>query len=657
MRIQKYLRDNSKKLMSIFGALLMVVFLIPSYMSRNSGGGDTVIGSIGDQKITRDQVRDAEDEWEYVVRHILIRGQGTGQQQWQSIANILPQELDQSMRSNPEAYFLLKTEATRMGLTPRPEEAVAMLSDTNSPYAIAMLDNRIIPFANIDDESIKNNVTYSLANLVMVMNAFERAATVVKVSQPLINHELALRLQEIKSRVVDFSAKQYEDKVPAPTADQLKKQFDQFVSFESGQTSNTNPFGFGYKYPNRVKLQYLTIPRAQARQVVKASKDDYGWEVDANRYYIEHQSEFPTTAPATTGPSMVLLPAKPGATTKPFDEVKESILSRIIEPQVDRLVTQIQSDLGNRMTQDFQTYQATPLNGSTTNPTTSPAQLAFQGFEYIQKLAQDVQTKYKVTLTIDSIADDFKTAAQLRELPGLGKVPSLPDYVTNAAEPFVTPEMKTAPGIMHLYQPSRPVTDDDQNIFIFRITAADPAHQPAKIDEVKDQIEQDWKRATAFDLAKQDATKLLDAARGPGLDVAAGGDKLITTGFYSVNTMIPIDNYKLSTESQGKFARSTYELMAVLSKKDGTRPITLVELPADMKVAVAELIAIQSNVSDASAGILGPLLSQQVQQQFVGQLAQNWFNYGSLVNRIGYKDESGRKQNPTPAPQPPGLVP
>src|SRR5436305_1287416 len=79
---------------------------------------------------------------------------------------------------------------------------------------------------------------------------------------------------------------------PTPTPEQLNEQFNRYrnalpAEFETQPEMNpldpqsseawkarqaADPFGFGYKYPDRVKLQYISISRDEVRKGIRAAQ-------------------------------------------------------------------------------------------------------------------------------------------------------------------------------------------------------------------------------------------------------------------------------------------------------------------------------------------------------------------------------------------------
>ncbi|HMB94802.1 MAG TPA: hypothetical protein VKK61_02055, partial [Tepidisphaeraceae bacterium] len=396
------------------------------------------------------------------------------------------------------------------------------------------------------------------------------------------------------------------------------------------QPTETNPFGFGYKYPNRVKLQYLSIPHDQLRKAVQSSKDDYSWEVEANRYYLKNLDQFPTTQPTQTDQFSLIKPTTQ-PTTKPFTEVRDQIIARLIDPQIEKLQRQVALELSTRLDQDFLAYQKNPQ-------AISPS---YESFDYLKNLAKEIQNKYHVTLTVASIGDSFKTAKELRLLPGIGQLSQFPDYATTHVETFVPADQKDSANVLHLFQSTKPLTDyQGGDAYIFRVIAADPSHKPASLAEVKDQVESDWKHAQAYDLAKAEAQKLLDAAKKSGLAAAASSRNLITTGPYALAANAPIENYnKLSVRTQFTFVRDTYALLGQLRAKQ-QKPVALIEMPSDWKVAVAELIAVESQLKPDQLDLVESQARQGILQESTVGLASAWFDYNSLVQRLNYQDDT-----------------
>lgn len=631
----KYIRENQKKVMAIVGVVLMIAFFVPPTFRGFTGDDEHAVGAIGNELIKLDQVQKAQNEFRYLMQHLVFQAQATGEHQWQPLLSaMLPRYVIEQITENDEMYCLLLWEAKRLGFAPDLELARRRLADRG--IALVMPDGRVLPASDAEQENprFKATVEYCLANFLMIRQAFLRAAQAVKISQPMLMHELAGQFQQLKANVIDFAARDYEDRVPAPTIQQLQEHFDRYANFEAGsRTGPDNPFGFGYKYPNRIKFQYICIPRSQVRKTVLASKDDYTWEVEAQRYYLTHQHEFPATQPATTQEALSLGSVQQsGPTTRPFEQVRQHIIDMLVEPLCERLQRQIQAELSSRLNQDFVSYQKSP-------DSVSPA---YDSFEYLQTLAGQIESRHRVTLKVASFADEFRSARQLRELPGIGQARDFADSAIALAEAFLPAGQTGSPNALSLFEPSKPiVSEGDQDVYFYRITAAEPSHRPVTLDEVRNQVERDWRRSQAYELAKADALKKFELAKVSGLESAADGRKILTTGAFHMSTTIPIENYPLSTPAQEIFISRLREMLGML-QQGNYKPVTLVEMPSDWKVAIVELLEAESDLKKEFQELAESELAFRLQEQYRILAAADWFRFDSLVKRLGYQDRTGR---------------
>src|SRR5439155_24486513 len=125
-------------------------------------------------------------------------------------------------------------------------------------------------------------------------------------------------------------------------------------------TSAANPFGFGYKYPDRVKLQYIAIPRSDVRKAVESSKTPYEWGVEARKYYMQNTYQFPSTQQAPKDDlSLGSGGVRRTPTTRPFAEVQDKIKDQLIEAETDRRTSAILERINSTIAGDWVAYHNT----------------------------------------------------------------------------------------------------------------------------------------------------------------------------------------------------------------------------------------------------------------------------------------------------------
>jgi hypothetical protein len=215
--------------------------------------------------------------------------------------------------------------------------------------------------------------------------------------------------------------------------------------------------------------------------------------------------------------------------------------------------------------------------------------------------------------------------------------------------------------VLSLYQPSQPFRDAEGNYYVFRITAADPAHAPATIAEVEKKVRDDWTTAQAYDKAKQQAQQLLAAAKTQGLDAAAktGGDlPVITTGLFYDSPRFPIDNYNLPAQSLPKFVQDAFALFHDRLKTGNEHPMSVIELPKSATAVVAQLTDAKPAIKHDRFDLLVAATQHQLGAQRQAIMALRWFTPDLIQARMEFQppeNRSSRQSDGPVAPPPPPL--
>ena len=685
----RFIQKNNKKLLAVFAAFLMVVFILPSTMNQMGGGGDPVLATIGDEELHASAFQQAEQEWR------MLSELRAGPQTRFSAGGRLPftyllgwNEMSEfelmqgqppvpvrAITANPRMYLLLQREAQRMG--------IAIAEDRVNDILV----NELAGMQPPDKQSLER-LRRAIANFMLVQVGFERASSVIKVSQPAVRHEMARRMQNVTVNLVEIPAAAYAEKAAAPTTQQLHAQFDKYKDTDP-QVTKDNPFGFGYRYPNRVKLQYITVPREDVRKMVEASKSEYEWEVEAQKYYLQNQSQFPTTqgseaeapfslAGPTTASTRSSTTQAARATTRPFAEVKDDAKSRVLIPEVERRATEIQTRITTIMGADYLAFRNAMPGGAagTTQPATGGAAapkssqgVPYGSYEYLQRLAQTIQRDFKVLPTVAAFDDKLRDAKELATLERIGTTTEsetgaqFAEYATTAAEAFLPPERRDDPAALSVYEPSRVLRDIGNNAFVFRLTAADPAHAPASINEVADAVRNDVIAAASFEQAKVEATKLLEQAKQAGLKQAAQSPQknVLTVGPFSSDVRGKLPGLEFKDEASSPvFASGAFDLLSTPAPRDGAKPIGLIEVASEGKVYVAELADVQQRSQMTRSGA-SP--AADIERGMLSELERgfeiNWYNFEDVKKRLNYaatdvgrSDEGSQQSPPTPLPRP-----
>jgi hypothetical protein len=631
----KYIRKNQKKILAIFSVGLMVAFALPS-MTSNSRRTEATVGSIEGGKATlgareynayRGQWLQLKTQFgpramcavlggvDRVDESYVIKALGDAQlsqrvEQLMQIVQQNPQLLQIFARQDPEAAVIANASMEGTPVYSQIEsiddlfpllvkEAQLMGVGVNGDLIESILTARGL--SHDADPELYESMQQSLRSLLMVNNAASRAANVMKVSQPELANLLATQRQQIAVSAIEFSAKDFLDKVPAPTPQQLQEQFDKFKNKEAGE----GQMDFGYKYPNRVKYEVVQINRDEVKKGAGPVELEQIWE-----YYLRNKDngEFiKDTGPSTRPEDALAL--RPAPTTRPmtFDEAKEKIVPKLTEERVEQLSVKVRDAVRNTMKADYDAYRAAvgEVKSPTTGPTTAMAAatqaaapasslgVPYNSYDYLKKLRDKIQADLKVTVTIEQ-QDAWQTPKTLEESP-LGKaqftvngrVP-LAYYMSQILEPFLNEAQRKQVAGMRgdnkpatVWEPTPVFTDAKDDMLIARATAADAAHVPASVDEVKDKVASDVKTAAAFEKAKQAAQQALDAAKDKWLVSVASdqGKNVISTGLFTAadagRSATPVAVADLKGAALDSFVQGSFKLLALPPRSgEAPRPVT-----------------------------------------------------------------------------------
>src|SRR4051812_49319733 len=77
----KFFRENNKKLLAIFGVVLMIAFVLPSGMKQFSGGQRQLVGYLnGGKKVYSTDIGRAKAQWGILEHSLLLMPRRAGDQ-------------------------------------------------------------------------------------------------------------------------------------------------------------------------------------------------------------------------------------------------------------------------------------------------------------------------------------------------------------------------------------------------------------------------------------------------------------------------------------------------------------------------------------------------------------------------------------------------
>jgi len=650
----EFFKRNNKKLFAVFAAFLMIVFLLPSTMGQLNHY-DPLAGRVAGKKVFHSKIGNFAEQGNQLIQILQGRGGSTQETQY-ALSRVFPLPLAMLVRDHPEAMYLLSLEADEMGIH------VSTL-DVQQAYDSLKLGNI--------DRDTRAFILAGLETSLKIRSAFDRVGSAVKVSTPIIDHARAEQFQRITLNLVEFKSDDLLATLPTPGDDLLQKQFDTYADVLAGSAGEkTEPYGFGYKFPDRARFQWIAVPRTETILAARKSKTDYEWTVEAQKEYIRNPHRYPATQPTTKAGEFVtgLEPAATqpaGATTRPFEEVREQIVDSLAVTQADTLRTQVLNKISAILNADWLAFQKDPAKPSSLG-------VAYDTFAYLDKIRDAVQTEFGLGITVESVgkllsAEEMNGTARL-SIAGamLNKQQSFSEYLFGSAEAFIPVDQRGERFGLSAYQPSSTLRDDLRgDVFVFRITEASATHKPANLAEVREQVEKDVKRKLAYEQTELAAKTLMEKARTTDLRGAAAESMkpLITTNSFEkgrqtqFGPMPPnITGYTVPDGAVDAFVDQSFKLLRSATESS-PKSKGLISLPRAGVALAAELEGVQSILPETMTFMVDLNLARQSQYEQVGVLLEKWFNWDNIAARTKWEPAEKPKPDHSPQPQRPQNMP
>ncbi|WP_432797502.1 hypothetical protein [Poriferisphaera sp. WC338] len=526
----KFFRKYNKYILAIGGSILMVSFLIGTQLqSCVSGGGNYPIGKLADGTEVLITDRNHAANQLYVLENQF------------PILGLMSESLLQQGEDQDRAlvWYLIQEDAKRLGISASEAEAVEVLGAIGADEdVIRQAGNRVGSRAAVID-AVKSWIIAEAYSEVVLgkshTSLFERMAIFqqiveqymqmpgisrellvayagavssdpYRVSKPLIAHYLQDENARVGGKAFLVPSKLYLDDVSEPSDAALAELFEKYKNDLPGQGK---PFGFGYKIPDRVKLEYVEIPLESAMKQVKVS------EADAYAFYQKNPDAFKVTEEqAKEDPKLKV------GETRLYAEVRSDIL--------EGLKFQKANELCHQIAKNMQAAMNKPLSAL---PREKSYVVFNDQFEQkpLREAADEMKAQFGVTLQVYNFRDRWTNVDQLQTLPGIGmsfvagrQGASFPLYVTSSKTLNADFE-KNPLSTMYLQvgTTSAPMQGYSGSMYVFRLTAAEAAHAPAGPGAVREQLVKDAREEAAYKKLIADKDKWITLAKQNGLDAAA----------------------------------------------------------------------------------------------------------------------------------------
>ena len=478
----RFFAKYQKILLVVGGSILMVIFLLPA----------------GGQFLQPDPT--AQPVGTVDGRTITFADQHAAAAEMELLSRIVPNLL-RNLPDDPLQWLLEVDDARRNGI---------YASTVQARSEIDQMTAQGVPVAQLLQQSgvTEALLVRSIQHAVMILELRKMIIAPQPPSEPRLAHFAQGIRSQATVDVVPVDADTLLADAPEPTDAQVQELYDKYKDSPKGRSE---PYGFGYYLPRRVKLEYISVPLARVTNSIEVD------EVEAQKFYTTHPERYMPPTPekkeGEAAPAEADVPKGPLPYRQVRDRVIDELLRQLAQEKQNRIVKQISAELAEStrsLKRDNDGYFILPEGYI-------PA-----SFEDISK---QIQKDYGVLPDVIRIDNRWLDLPAINKLEGFGSAGfevnenrvTTAQYISTARE--LDPPANNPLAALHLQVniASRSLTGSDGDEYIFRLTAADSAREPKSLDEVKDQVVADAKRLEAYKLLKDRTQKLLDRAQAEGL--------------------------------------------------------------------------------------------------------------------------------------------
>ncbi|MFC1676458.1 hypothetical protein ACFL3G_05280 [Planctomycetota bacterium] len=105
-------------------------------------------------------------------------------------------------------------------------------------------------------------------------------------------HNISTVAETVDVEFVQFKAESFAQLSDEPTDTQIQEQFQKYKNYFAGVSSEVNPYGFGYKLPETVTIEYIALKLDDVSKIIALPTAE-----DAEEYYRRNRQQFTEQVP------------------------------------------------------------------------------------------------------------------------------------------------------------------------------------------------------------------------------------------------------------------------------------------------------------------------------------------------------------------------
>ncbi|MHC4143923.1 MAG: hypothetical protein ACYSUD_03995 [Planctomycetota bacterium] len=319
MNLVKWFRRNNKKVMAVVVIVIMIGFVGGSALTsllQGNRGRNEVIAYLGDNtRLRRDDLYSARRELDILrmlqadvlmksqdlqgllLGELIFSDRGTSA----ALINRLKQTIRQNQyeisdkqindiyerQAPPDIYwYCLRREARSAGIAVTNTEAAELLGKvvpqlfqgaTYSQVISAIMSRQRIP---------EEEILATLGKLLAVLQYAHMICSSEDVTTRQLMHTAGIEEEGTNVEYLRFDSAVFAETQDQPDEKRLIEHFEKYKEFFANEVSDENPYGFGYRLPDRVRLEYIAVKLDDVRTIVTEPTQD-----EVENYYNRNKEQ------------------------------------------------------------------------------------------------------------------------------------------------------------------------------------------------------------------------------------------------------------------------------------------------------------------------------------------------------------------------------
>ncbi|UCC22487.1 MAG: hypothetical protein JSW23_12060 [Planctomycetota bacterium] len=378
MSLVRWFRKNNKKIMAIVVIVIMVGFIGGSYiqqLSRRAGGRHQAVAYFADDRpmtnydlaLARrdleilkmlsadtmlrsltDPLFRARDLHAAVLGELLFADRTTSPAFLSHIKQVINtnqypitdkqiNDIYNRTMGSDVYWFLLKNEVGHTGVKVSNDFSGTQLARNIPRITGGAATYQQLMHAIVNRHGLaEKDILTTFSELMAVLNYAKIVCGTEDITASQLRHNIKWESERMDLEFVQFDSAVFAESQPEPAQDEVSAHFEKFKKYFPTEVTEQNPYGFGYKLPDRVRLEYIAVRLDDVSAIVTRPTND-----EAQEYYQRNAEQLFTE-------QVPLDPNDPNSMTidrtKTYAEVAGTILKGLHHRKINSRAEKILQD-------------------------------------------------------------------------------------------------------------------------------------------------------------------------------------------------------------------------------------------------------------------------------------------------------------------------